>query len=420
MKDRLELFKRYAQRSYDNVVASASYYKKMIADATSMLENCRVVADIGCGTGNLTVELAKKGISVIASDENPVMIEKTRQKIARLGLEDRVELRNVPVEQLRLKQGSFDGVAMLNVLYALDNPYVVLDKVYSALSLDGVFVATGPKPDANNDLLNQQLLSELDLTSSELQEDISVVQEVNASLVADRTHFLTTDRLTDILIKYVGFSNILKTDTTCQTFLDQGIFIAAKKAKDYSSMIQEVTYREAEIAELEDIFKFRYYVEHDKLGLIPDNSDLVEFDSFDPQSLHYVGELDGRYVAYHRNTGDSPLGLPVDEIADISAIRKNSSQLGQLCRWIAAPYLKGVGAQIAHYSFADARKRGFDYLITVLEPGLSRQYKIMGFSVDTLSQKNIPGFSEPGYIETIDVNNPPRFLQRGSMQKITG
>jgi SAM-dependent methyltransferase len=70
------------------------------------------VLDIGCGTGEDAIHLAARGIEVVAIDGSPAMIEAAAAKVRAAGLEDRVELRVLPAEELRELESprTFDGV----------------------------------------------------------------------------------------------------------------------------------------------------------------------------------------------------------------------------------------------------------------------------------------------------------------------
>ncbi len=56
------------------------------------LNNEDVVVDIGCGTGGLTVEFAKRAKEVYSVDLNPDAILTTRKNLEKFGIENRVEL----------------------------------------------------------------------------------------------------------------------------------------------------------------------------------------------------------------------------------------------------------------------------------------------------------------------------------------
>ena len=73
-----------------------------------------LVLDIGCGTGDDAIHLAKRGVSVVACDFSPGMLAQAEKKISRAGFSHDIELRHLPLEGLvrlieELPMG-FDGV----------------------------------------------------------------------------------------------------------------------------------------------------------------------------------------------------------------------------------------------------------------------------------------------------------------------
>jgi SAM-dependent methyltransferase len=69
------------------------------------------ILELGCGTGEDAVRLARCGKTVVATDASPGMIQVARQKCAARDLSSRIELRCAPMEQLGSLDGErFDGV----------------------------------------------------------------------------------------------------------------------------------------------------------------------------------------------------------------------------------------------------------------------------------------------------------------------
>jgi SAM-dependent methyltransferase len=58
------------------------------------------VLELNCGTGEDAVYLARRGVRVLATDIAPAMLEVARAKVARAGLEDLVEMRQLAIEEL--------------------------------------------------------------------------------------------------------------------------------------------------------------------------------------------------------------------------------------------------------------------------------------------------------------------------------
>jgi len=68
------------------------------------------VLELNCGTGEDAVYLGRRGVQVLATDSSRAMIESTRQKVARAGLDDMVQVQQLAWEGLEeLDAPPFDG-----------------------------------------------------------------------------------------------------------------------------------------------------------------------------------------------------------------------------------------------------------------------------------------------------------------------
>jgi tRNA (mo5U34)-methyltransferase len=85
--------------------------------------------DIGCNAGYHSFELARRGAQVLAVDHDPHFLAQARFAAERLGLADRVELRQLDVYDLARLPGTFDVVVFMGVLYHLRYPLLGLDLV---------------------------------------------------------------------------------------------------------------------------------------------------------------------------------------------------------------------------------------------------------------------------------------------------
>lgn len=70
------------------------------------------VLELGCGTGEDACHLAEHGIEVVALDRASAMVEHTREKARRRGLETRIEAHELAIEDVGAlaERGPFDGV----------------------------------------------------------------------------------------------------------------------------------------------------------------------------------------------------------------------------------------------------------------------------------------------------------------------
>lgn len=93
--------------------------------------DCRRVLELGCGTGEDAVRLARAGVHVVATDASGQMVEIAREKARTACCAERIEFHCVPMENLASVIGgqAFDGV-LSNfgaVNCAADLPQLVAD-----------------------------------------------------------------------------------------------------------------------------------------------------------------------------------------------------------------------------------------------------------------------------------------------------
>ena len=85
------------------------------------------VLDIGCNAGFYSFELARRGARVTAVDLDPHYLRQARWAAGVLGLEDRIEFRQMQVYELAHTQEQFDLVWFMGVFYHLRHPLLALD-----------------------------------------------------------------------------------------------------------------------------------------------------------------------------------------------------------------------------------------------------------------------------------------------------
>lgn len=82
-------------------------------DAESRILEC------GAGTGRFSVEMARRGYRVLATDVSPGMLEQTRKRVEMEGLSDRVSVEYGDIYNLKFPDGTFDFVYSIRVLNQL-------------------------------------------------------------------------------------------------------------------------------------------------------------------------------------------------------------------------------------------------------------------------------------------------------------
>jgi SAM-dependent methyltransferase len=96
------------------------------------------VADLGSGTGTLSVLLAEDGYAVDGLDASPEMVSRARAKaeVAGVDVDVRVGDANAP----DLERAAYDVVLSRHVLWAMDDPAAALERWLALLAPGGVLV----------------------------------------------------------------------------------------------------------------------------------------------------------------------------------------------------------------------------------------------------------------------------------------
>ncbi len=98
-----------------------------------------VVADLGTGTGILALELARLGLRVLAVDNSLRMLEATRQKLEREGIEG-VELRRGDLERLPIGDAEVDATLAHMVLHYAASPAEAVAEMARAVRPGGTVI----------------------------------------------------------------------------------------------------------------------------------------------------------------------------------------------------------------------------------------------------------------------------------------
>jgi len=93
------------------------------------------ILDIGCGTGSLSVILARLGYTVTGIDLSPSMISLARTKAAAYGLE--IEFHIMDASHAQFAEHQFDVILCRHLLWALSEPEQVLQRWIKLLKPGG-------------------------------------------------------------------------------------------------------------------------------------------------------------------------------------------------------------------------------------------------------------------------------------------
>ncbi len=120
----------------------AGYFSEAVRDkalAAAGVDEGRTAADVGTGTGFVTEALIEAGLSVIAVDRSPEMLDRLEAKFGSTG---RVECRLGGGNDLPLKDGEVDYVFANMYLHHVEEPPAAVAEMARVLKPGGVMVIT--------------------------------------------------------------------------------------------------------------------------------------------------------------------------------------------------------------------------------------------------------------------------------------
>jgi ubiquinone/menaquinone biosynthesis C-methylase UbiE len=98
--------------------------------------------DVGCGAGLMSVELARLGLSVTATDASAGMVQIARGLMEQKGLEGRVSVQLADVHGLPFPDGRFGLVVALGLLPWLHDPASAVAELVRVLAPQGAIILT--------------------------------------------------------------------------------------------------------------------------------------------------------------------------------------------------------------------------------------------------------------------------------------
>lgn len=229
---------------YDNVLPNTLIYpdllERMVGSSGGLPEiaSKSIVLDLGAGTGNLSLLLAKnsqKQLLIYALDKNDAMIAVLRQKCSDHIRSDmdgpgivvaRQDMRSLD----GLPKQYFDHVMLNNVLFTLRDPVGLLKQVFEILKPGGDVRISGPKKDARLDILFDQIRQDLISNDKlpELEEDLKFMEQVNFKYLSPMLHRWNVSDLELLLIES-GLSEIVY--ATDDVYAGQSMIVAARRPK---------------------------------------------------------------------------------------------------------------------------------------------------------------------------------------------
>jgi ubiquinone/menaquinone biosynthesis C-methylase UbiE len=165
-----------------------------------------VILDAGCGTGNLSQKLAIKypNAHIISIDSDPRMIKKAMKKLNEF---PNIEIHNLGIHEYleEYPKTKFDAVALVNVLYALDNRQELWESALSSLKTGGQIIVTNSDRKGSWPIIREHLqnASAFQLLRPKLIGVFLVDLFISQLAVAGKFHFIKLEKL-QVEIKKAG------------------------------------------------------------------------------------------------------------------------------------------------------------------------------------------------------------------------
>jgi len=134
----------YYARSYDNLAAHFRPYQDLVTEVCDHVDrigggrSLRVL-DAGCGTGNYTWELTRRGHEVVGVDSSPAMLARAEAKLVE---------RRPPTftahdlaSRLPFPDQTFDAAVCVHVFYTLPDPHSLAQELRRVVRDNGTLVA---------------------------------------------------------------------------------------------------------------------------------------------------------------------------------------------------------------------------------------------------------------------------------------
>lgn len=141
MDQSAKFWDRFAKRYSKQPVADETSYQKKLEETRRYLQPDMEMLEFGCGTGSTAITHAPYVKHIRAIDISSKMIEIAQGKADEKGIEN-ITFEISTIEDLSVKDKSFDVILGLSILHLLDNKEESIAKVYKMLKPGGIFVSS--------------------------------------------------------------------------------------------------------------------------------------------------------------------------------------------------------------------------------------------------------------------------------------
>jgi ubiquinone/menaquinone biosynthesis C-methylase UbiE len=145
---------------YDGLLHFYPYQhlQELVYDEVNPTKNMRIL-DLGSGSGNQTIKLAKIGCSIDAVDNSQSMLKRLDKK-KKLNNYDNIQIFHADLISFleRTTANSYDRIVLTNVLYTVQDREVFWKEIMKTLKNDGKIVATNSDRSGSGSLIREHIL----------------------------------------------------------------------------------------------------------------------------------------------------------------------------------------------------------------------------------------------------------------------
>lgn len=212
---------------YDALLLNFSDYVALLDAVANLMAGARTCVDLGTGTGNSAISLLNCDASrtVCAVDSNEFMLNRLREK-RNLRRHDRLTTFECDIHRMPFfGNETFDGLTMVNSIYAVDDPLTCLREAHRILKPNGLMVLTSPHSQTDVDRLFGRLKEDLSAKGlfKSLEKAFVETRERHEKMASLIHRFSKSELLS--LIESCGY----QIESTSSEYVDAVLLIKARK-----------------------------------------------------------------------------------------------------------------------------------------------------------------------------------------------
>ncbi len=347
-------------RAYEEAIVPFAPYQDLVNNLIVKVKNRKKIIDLGCGTGFPLRKLLEENPQreVIGVDSNISMLNIALEELIKQHAGKNFRLYHDDATNFNAEK-DFDTVISSNVLFNLEKPMDYLDNAYNLLLPKCILVISSPFGPADMEARQKEMVEQYKNEGiyKTKKEFIETVWSVNKNF--NRFNIYSTERMKEILLEFIGFNNIIST----QTVYYQNFLIVAQKGQP-----RDVRFTITNNPQfLKQGFRLRYHWLHDRYNWIPINKQRSYHDKEDNDNLGCFAIEEGTdnligFLNYVPPAND----LPFTNKTLLTKLKKQYKHIGAFNGYyvVNTKQKKGIGSFILASMLKWLKQQGLEAVVT--------------------------------------------------------